>query len=137
MIATMTLHEFILDLLIAAAGVVAASPLVKLLRMGETLVSINMTIGKAFNVIGAQRVSDHLKERVLPHYALEIFIGSGHLAVYLLVILGAFVLGISIAQLMLLETLDGVLDRVSRWQFQSVAAVLGGIIYIFLRLRRR
>lgn len=133
----MTPNELPADMLSAAAGVAVASLLAKALPLGPTITTVNGIVRKSLYLVAARNVSDHWKERVLPHYALRILIGSGQLAAYLLAVLGAFVLGFAAVQFLLFDTPDSGLVRLLGWQSQIVTAVFGICVYLYLRLRRR
>lgn len=133
----MALHDLLSDGLAAAAGLGAASLVAKRLPVWATLVNINVTIRKAFNVIGATGISDHWKEFVFPRYAITLLIGSWCLAFYLLAILGVFVSGFVAAELLFMDTLQDALARLWKWEPQLIATVMGILLFLVLQRRRR
>ena len=133
----MTLNNLLLDALAAAAGLGAAVLLFKRLPLISTFANLFSTVNKAFHVIGANGISDHWKELALSRYALRIMIGSSYGAIYILAIAGWFAMGFVTVQLPFVDSPQIALARLLRWEPQLMVVVMGGLLSLTWRWKRR
>lgn len=134
---TIALDNLLQDVLAAAAGLSAAFLLFKRLPVWATLVSLKVTIRKAFTTIMMTAVSDHWKEVAVRRYALRLLMSSCRLAVFMLVLVVVFAAGFVVVQLLFMESLQYALTRLLRWEPQLLAAAIGIPLFLFLQRVRR
>ncbi len=133
----MTPNNLVLDALSAAVGLAAAVFLFKRLPLISTFANLYLTVNKAFHVIGARGISDHWKELALSRYALRIMIGSSCGAIYILAIVGWFATGFVTVQLPFVDTPQIALARLLRWEPHLMAVIIGILLTLTWRWKRR
>ena len=87
---------------------------------------------KALSVMGAKKISDHWKEKVIPRYAREIMASSLLLGVYLVILFCAFSLTFFLFGLLLFDGQQAVIRQFYQLETQGAALVFG-CFYAFLR----
>ena len=133
----MTPNNLVLDALSAAVGLGAAVFLFKRLPLVSTFAKLVLTANKAFYVIGAKGISDHWKEWVLSRYALRIMIGSLCGAIYILAIVGWFATGFVAVLLPFVDAPQIALARLLRWEPHLMILVMGILLLLNWRWKRR
>lgn len=133
----MTPHNLLLDALAAAAGLGGAVLLFRRLPLISTFANLFSTINKAFHVIGARGISDHWKELVLSRYALKIMVGSLCGAIYIFAIVGWFATVFVTVQLPFVDSPQIALARLLRWEPHLMAVVMGILLSLTWRWKRR
>lgn len=127
------LSELGLDTLGAAVGLVTVLLVEQRLGVLPFAESLGLIVRKSLRVMTSPRISEHWKERVMPRYALRLFLGSLRLTVSLILLVIVFAAGFVLVWLPV-GGWEEALARLMGWQAQLIACTLG-VGYLVLHRR--
>ncbi|MCB2227047.1 MAG: sulfotransferase [Desulfarculaceae bacterium] len=118
----------------ALAGVVVLVELARALPLGANLRHLSASSRRAGRLAASKRISDHWKEKVLPHYAGGIMAASLMNLLYLALMAGGFALAFCLVGMWLLGGWGAAAGRLLDPATQIIAAILG-VAYALMRMK--